>query len=146
MEAYGHIGGLELAKALLNPDPSPPDQPQDLAIPWCVCSKCHIMPTDVENKCCKQRRCVTLDPAFDNLVLNREALAIAIIHRSDFYVGPATDSPESFRKAAYRQYIIWRFRRLGRGNRKVVPSCIVCAVRCKYPSPDGNYLGFREYS
>jgi len=33
MEAYGHIGGLELAKVVLKPDPSPPDQPQDLEIP-----------------------------------------------------------------------------------------------------------------
>ena len=112
IEAYGHVGGLELAKALLNPDPPPPDQPQDLAIPWCVFGKCQITPSDVENKSCKQRHCITLDPAFDNLVLDREALAVAIIHRSDFYVGPpgSDDRPKSFRKAAYRQSTVWRYR------------------------------------
>jgi hypothetical protein len=33
-----------------------------------------------------------------------------------------------FAKAAYRQYILWRYKKLGRGNRKVVPSCVVIII------------------
>ena len=145
VEAYSHNGGLELAKALLSAEPPPPNQPENSAIPWCICGKCRTMTTDAEKKCCRQKKCITLDPSFHSLVLDREALTVAIVHRSDFLAGVPVYTPESYRKAAYRQYIIWRYHRLGRGNRRVVPSCVVWAVRDKYPAADGNYLGFKEF-
>ena len=52
-------------------------------------------------------------------------------------------SMESFRKAAYRQYVLWRFGKLGRGNRRVLPSCVVRTRRAAYPAPDSRYMGFR---
>ena len=87
VEAYSHNGGLELAKALLSTEPPPPDQSENMAIPWCICRKCRPMSTDAEKKCCRQRRCITLDPTFNSFVLDREALAVAIVHRSDFLLG-----------------------------------------------------------
>jgi len=47
-----------------------------------------------------------------------------------------------FRLAAYRQYILWRYGKLGKGNRRVCPSCVVVVVRSVYPSADGVYMGF----
>ena len=34
---------------------------------------------------------------------------------------------------------------LGKGNRKVAPSCVVWKIRDNYPAPDNNYLGFRDH-
>uniref|UniRef100_A0A1X7TTA0 P2X purinoreceptor 7 intracellular domain-containing protein n=1 Tax=Amphimedon queenslandica TaxID=400682 RepID=A0A1X7TTA0_AMPQE len=50
----------------------------------------------------------------------------------------------SYRKAAYRQYILWKYKKLGKGNRKVCPSCVVRAIRNWYLSQTGHYMGFRS--
>ena len=42
------------------------------------------------------------------------------------------------------QFILWRFGKLGRGNRNVCPACTVRIVREAYPAIDGQYLGFRR--
>jgi P2X purinoceptor 7 len=43
-----------------------------------------------------------------------------------------------------RQYILWRYKKLGRGNRRVCPSCVVLAIRQLYPAQDGIYMGFKR--
>ena len=49
----------------------------------------------------------------------------------------------AYRLAAYRQCIHWTYSRLGRGIRKVFPSCFVAAVRHEFPEADGIYTGFK---
>ena len=34
---------------------------------------------------------------------------------------------------------------LGRGHQRVIPLCVVWAVRSCYPAMDGHYVGFKEY-
>jgi len=137
---------VELVQAALLSDPpsQPPQQPNDL--PWCVCNKCRAMPTTIENVCCKLRTCVTSTDLFESTVLDLNVLSIAILNRSEVFVDEADYSPASYRKAAYRQYILWKEGHLGRGNRKVIPSCVVWSVQNWYPAPDGQYLGFKEYN
>ncbi|XP_078019511.1 uncharacterized protein LOC144459417 [Epinephelus lanceolatus] len=55
-------------------------------------------------------------------------------------------SINQYRLVAYRVVLEWALRgeRLGPGNRRVLPSCIVTAIRNKYPSPTGTYKGFME--
>ena len=48
-----------------------------------------------------------------------------------------------YRLAAYRQFVHWTYSRLGRGIRKVIPSCVVAAVRHEFPEADGIYTGFK---
>jgi len=74
--------------------------------------------------------------------LDLNVVTIAILNCSEIFISSFDDSPASYRKAAYRQYILWKEGRLGRGNRVVVPSYV---VRTRYPVPDGQYLGFKEY-
>ena len=49
----------------------------------------------------------------------------------------------SYRLAAYRQFIHWTYSRLGRGIRRVIPSCVVVAMRHEFPEDDGDYTGFK---
>lgn len=140
-------GGVELARCLLQRSgdgeqpPQGPQGPQE----WCTCGKCRYMDNPVERVCCKMRPCITTTDMFHDVALNRNVLAVGILSASDFYGNPVEFAPSNFRKSAYRQYIIFSHGYLGRGNRKVVPSCVLWKVRDNYPAPDNNYMGFKEY-
>ena len=98
-----------------------------------------------ENMCCRNQQCVTAYDNFHLICTKHAVLTVAIHNRADIYADPIDYSPASYRKAAYRQYILWVYGYLGRGNRRVIPSCIVWCIRTWYPAPDGVYMGFREY-
>ena len=50
----------------------------------------------------------------------------------------------SYRYASYRQYILWMFDRLGKGNRRVIPSCVIWAIRNCFPEDNDNYVNYEE--
>jgi len=52
----------------------------------------------------------------------------------------------NYRYAAYRQYIWWVYERLGRKRRKIIPACVVLAIRKQFPEADGKYTGFKDPS
>ena len=149
MEAYSRTGGLQSAKDIVEVPQGqqpPGQQPSANGVPsWCICGKCRPMPTADEKKCCRQRSCATLQPCFETLVLDRDALSVAIVGRMDMLVDRSDFSNEGCRFAEYRQYVLWQNGYLGRGNRRVVPSCATCAIRDKYPSADGIYTGYKHH-
>ena len=103
------------------------------------------MPLPVENLCCRQRPCVTTSDSFEAAVLDNHIFSIAIVSRSDTFADNPDYSPASYRKAVYRQWVMWQHGYLGWANRRVIPSCVVWAVCRRYPAPDNVYLGFKEY-
>ena len=50
IEAYSHVGGVELAKSLVQHPPSPP--PPNQNVPWCTCRKCRSMDQPIERDKC----------------------------------------------------------------------------------------------
>ena len=52
--------------------------------------------------------------------------------------------PRSVRFAGYKQYTWCIHNRLGKGVRKVLPSCALGAIRDKYPEESGVYVPFME--
>lgn len=48
------------------------------------------------------------------------------------------------RFAGYKQYTWWIHNRLGKGVRKVIPSCALWKIREKYPEASGSYVPFME--
>ena len=103
------------------------------------------MDNPIEQICCMNSTCMTTIDVFYEICLNRHVLSICIINRRDFFADDPEFSSSSYRKAAYRQYIMYQHGYLGRAVRKVIPSCVVWKVRDNYLAPDKNYLGFKEY-
>lgn len=123
-------------------NPEPPS-PSETSLPWCKCGVCTVMPQEIENKCCRQRKCVTSFARFSKLCLDPDVLQLCIRNRVDIRNDRDDNSTRAFRKAAYRQFILDRYGYLGKGNRKVCPACVVKTVRHHYPSQTGVYMGYR---
>jgi hypothetical protein len=49
----------------------------------------------------------------------------------------------SLRYSSYRMFVSWSHGHLGKGIRRVIPSCVVRTIRESYPEADGQYTGFR---
>lgn len=137
------------------PDDEPPTQdsstqepsqnPTSGSVPdWCICGKCQPMPQEIENKCCKLKKCITLSSRFSKLCLDPDVLKLCIRNTGDIRNDREDNSTRAFRKAAYRQFILARHGHLGKGNRRVCPSCVVLRIRKRFPSITGIYMGYRE--
>ena len=136
-------GSLDFAKKLAEEDPNDADPPAEETPEWCKCRVCVPMPSEEENVCCKRRTCITSYTSFTNICLDKGILEVCIKARCDIHADEFNFSMESFRKAGYRQFALWRYGKLGRGNRKVIPAFTVRRIRAQYPALDGRYMGFR---
>ena len=72
----------------------------------CKCGKCQPMPQEIENKCCKQKTCITNSSRFFKLCLYPDVLELCIRSTSDIPNDREDNSTRAFRKAAYRQFIL----------------------------------------
>ena len=79
------------------------------------------------------------------ICLDRDVLKLQILARSDMRAEPIEFSMNSYRKAAYQQYALWKYGKLGSGNRRILPACVLAIIRKFYPSPDGTYMGFKHH-
>ena len=91
------------------------------------------------------KKCITLTSRFTKLCLDPDVLELCIRNRADIRNDHEDNSTRAFRKAAYRQFILARHGHLGKGNRRVCPSCVVLKIRERFPSVTGIYMGFREH-
>ena len=113
--------------------------------PWCKCGCCVPMTNEEDRKCCGRRICVTSYYMFKKICLDRDVLKMQILARSDMRAEPIEFYTNSHRKAVYRQYALWKYVKLGLGNRRILRAWILATIRKFYPSPDGTYMGFKHH-
>ncbi|XP_022181887.1 P2X purinoceptor 7-like [Myzus persicae] len=87
---------------------------------WCSCGYCVCMQSDIECLCCNE---------LPNLEKIREQ-----------------EENKTWRFICYKQYTSWvnSWIAMGKGNRVVLPSCVVRKIREEYPEQNGIYVGFKN--
>ncbi|KAI4796407.1 hypothetical protein KUCAC02_027787 [Chaenocephalus aceratus] len=114
------------------------------------------MPTSRENKCCHnygkvkeemgEEVCITDCRTFNINCLDRDVLRVSryeYAHHNGPYGDEETEH-EVYRHLAYRRFCFLIWQKLGRGNRRVIPSCAVLAIRKAFPNPESvAYTGFK---
>uniref|UniRef100_A0A3P8U1L1 P2X purinoceptor n=1 Tax=Amphiprion percula TaxID=161767 RepID=A0A3P8U1L1_AMPPE len=120
-----------------NPRPSAPS--------WCKCDRCVPASLPQEQLCCRRSSggCISSSPLFDRLVLRRPLLEAVLLYQDPLAPPQDRVRTAALRHCAYRQFIGWRFGSPPAGCHPAVPSCCVRRIREEYPSPDGQYRGFR---
>ena len=75
-----------------------------------------------------------------------EAMVVVVAQRiqADLMVRNVDETNRGMRHGAYTNFTFWKHGKLGRGNRRVIPSCCVWKIRARYASSNGLYKGFRE--
>ena len=51
---------------------------------------------------------------------------------------------QSLRYAAYKQFIWWVFKHLGKENRRVIPLCALWKIMEHFPEPNADYVNYCE--
>ena len=128
----------------VNVSPAPVPSGGQLVVDWCVCGNCRPMPQEIENKSCRLKDCIATTDRLAKLCLDQDVLQLCVRNMGEIRNDREDNSTRSFRKAAYRQFILARHGHLGKGNRRVCPSCVVLRIRRQYPSLTGVYMGYRE--
>ncbi|XP_033762489.1 P2X purinoceptor 7-like [Pecten maximus] len=119
---------------------------------WCSCGMCTHMPTEEERKCCHDMsileekmtniNCITHHEGFIANYLNLHVLETSYYEYADTYgPGAQEDIHRMYRLIAYRRFIRWTWKVLGKKNRRVIPACAVTAIRKQFPSE--QYTGFK---
>ncbi|KAJ8048041.1 hypothetical protein HOLleu_00200 [Holothuria leucospilota] len=121
----------------------------------CQCTNCGIMPSITECRCCHEinnidalracEACITNYEDFDTVCLNKAVLRAVLIMRNDVKGHDANVEREldskSYRYSAYRMFRYWVHGRLGKGVKKVVPSCAVRKIRQNSQIPKDSMWG-----
>ncbi|XP_075530256.1 P2X purinoceptor 7-like [Dermacentor variabilis] len=124
---------------------------------WCSCGhRCGDIPTEKERVCCTEQQklantaetyeCITKHPLFQLYCPNRPILDLEYLklkHYCLYHLGQRTLN-DQYRYTAYRQFVWWVYRRLGQGNRVVLPSCAVHRIRKEFTTPAGHYTGYLD--
>ena len=125
---------------------------------WCKCGECNIEKREIDCLCCQEvdalnskfdrenMSCVIKSIEFETLCINKLVLEKVLtgLHESRGDHMEKTWSNRSLRYAAYKQFIWWVFKSLGKGNRRVIPSCTLWRIRKLYPEPNKEYNLYSE--
>jgi len=138
---------------------------------WCSCARCTVLAKAHPRSlfCCNEAKsantrcgrklakkfreheelaCICEHDDFEILALNRVAVSASARLLGDARRGLRFVDGEyenrQLRFAAYKSVTLWLYGRLGRRVRRVLPACIVSAIRRAFPNPDRvPYVNYR---
>ena len=115
--------------------------------PYCICGYCRVLTAEHDlpmNNCCGHIPCITQTPVFRNLCLRHDVIEVANILNWSCRVNISPSfTASSFRNQAYRNFTLWQQGKMGPGNRVPVTSCILLAIRNRFPNQEGvDYKGY----
>ena len=124
-----------------------PEPPNNLKQPvWCKCGLCVIIPNLGREQMLHTNSLAMFEykPTFYSTCFGWQCVGFgnALQGAEDMLAMLHPRNNDNFRHTAHRQFVLWQHGRLGQGNRRVVPSCCVIAIRKRYPSPNGIYVGY----
>ena len=83
----------------------------------------------VEQVCCRRRNgCITDLEAFETIAIDISVLSVAILNRCEITADDPEYTPRSYRKAAYRQLIVWQN---GYWDQEIASICQLPNLLCK---------------
>lgn len=128
----------EVGDGTMDEDTNGADTPR-----WCICGLCREMPDERQRICCQNATQNHEHPFFEHHILLEATLELAMRNNADHLYYPFDPSnPACWCFTAYRQYCLWVWGKLGKSNRKVIPSCVVWKIRNRFPDPKNVYTGF----
>lgn len=68
---------------------------------------------------------------------------ICVVPAADLYT--SLSFLRALRHAAYFLFAVMTWREQAKNNRRILPSCVLSAIRRKFPSADGTYTGFKLF-
>jgi P2X purinoceptor 7 len=94
------------------------------------------------------KKCITEHEDFHSIMLLKNSLWTSLVQLHDTASRGLTNrnnvANKTYRYAAYRNFCWFVHTNLGKGVRRVIPSCVVKLIRQTFPSIDGEYVGFKE--
>ncbi|XP_052778727.1 P2X purinoceptor 7-like [Mya arenaria] len=138
---------LDVEEQVLGPEPSN----------WCQCGKC-VQTTVIESVCCcsidlvqarmmeQQVSCISDHEGFKSNCLNHWVIETSFFEYLQREGPPLEDTPmnETYRYVSYRRFARFIWKHLPKHSRKVLPLCVVNAIRQAFPSEE--YCGFKYAS
>ncbi|XP_071948715.1 uncharacterized protein [Antedon mediterranea] len=94
-----------------------------------------------KNKENEHNGCITTHPWFQAAILNPATLQIAYASQYDELVVEGRIE-RKYRYTAYRQFVRWCWRYLGRHRRVPITSCVINKISEAFPDPEQNYTAF----
>ena len=124
---------------------------------WCSCGYCKEEDREIDCLCCEEvaaidetkfqtQNCITLVEEFKVLCLTKTVLENVLVGLHETKGDPLEKiiTNHSLRYAAYKQFIWWVYQKLGKGNRRVIPSCVLWIIRNTFPEENGKYVLYSE--
>ena len=87
----------------------------------------------------------TLEQFVSTLLCLKQAILGCLRYKRHRGRAPDVLTNRQIRLMAYRQFVCWvrKGQPLGKKYRVTLPACVVKTIREEFPSPDGNYEGFK---